>query len=332
MKPDLESDPFGEHHPKGSRRRYQLLGGRFDFHSNSEPLLRIVDAAYAGLPQHRLSAAVPEFAVSLQRLAGRGATAAAAAPLNMLSGAGFVGGATAASSFVVVAPRERTALVGISAHMMHHAYHVRYESIEFAVFMLAARVQGLVPLHGACVGRAGRGLLLMGASGSGKSTLALFSLLHGLDFLAEDSVFVAPGTMLATGVPNYLHVRNDSLRWLGADPSAAIIRSSPVIRRRSGVRKFEVDLRSTGFALAPKPLRVCGVIFLSPRLCRPGSPLRRLSKRELRAGLQSTQAYAAHQPGWSSFCAGAMQIPAFELRRGPHPNGAVQALKKLLAQ
>jgi serine kinase of HPr protein (carbohydrate metabolism regulator) len=61
-----------------------------------------------------------------------------------------------------------------------NAYLTRYELIEFAVFTLAQRVQGLVPLHAACVGRAGRGLLLMGGSGAGKSTLALHCLARRL--------------------------------------------------------------------------------------------------------------------------------------------------------
>ena len=52
----------------------------------------------------------------------------------------------------------------------------RYEMLEFAVFTLASRVQGVVPLHAACIGRRGRGLLLMGDSGAGKSTAALLGL------------------------------------------------------------------------------------------------------------------------------------------------------------
>jgi hypothetical protein len=57
--------------------------------------------------------------------------------------------------------------------MLRFPYHARYELIEFAVFTLAARAQGLVPLHAACVGEEGRGLLLMGESGAGKSTASL---------------------------------------------------------------------------------------------------------------------------------------------------------------
>jgi len=98
--------------------------------------------------------------------------------------------------------------------MRRFPYHTRYELIEFAVFTLAARVQSLVSLHAACVGHGGRGVLLLGPSGSGKSTVALQCLLQGLDFVAEDSVFVETGSMLTTGIANFMHVRSDSLRWV----------------------------------------------------------------------------------------------------------------------
>ena len=51
------SDPFQERVTDPLRRRYSLLGQPFCFESNSRPLLRLVDAAYAGLPAHHLNSA-----------------------------------------------------------------------------------------------------------------------------------------------------------------------------------------------------------------------------------------------------------------------------------
>src|SRR5258708_36266490 len=133
--------------------------------------------------------------------------------------------------------------------MLRFPYHTRYEVIEFAVFTLASRAQRLVPLHAACVGLDGRGILLMGPSGSGKSTVALQCLLDGFDFLSEDSVFVAPNSMRATGTANFLHVREDSLCWLGRSRARSMIRNSPIIRRRSGAGQFERDLPRGAFTL-----------------------------------------------------------------------------------
>ncbi len=329
--PDLYPDPFEERSSLLLRDNLQLLGGRFRFESNSHRLLHLVDRAYAGLPQHRLSRTPPRMRVGLVlRTAGSRHSRGNPPELEMLSGAGFLGGATAPSDFVAISPAQHAALVGVSARMLRFPYHTRYELIEFAVFTLAARIQGLVSLHAACVGKHGRGLLLMGPSGAGKSTVALGTLLQGLDFVSEDSTFVAPDTMLATGVANFLHVRADSLRWVTRARDAAAIRRSPVIQRRSGVRKFEVDLRRGSYRLAPEPLKLASVVFLSARSAGAGPLLTPLSRKDLLAKLCAAQAYAARQPHWGAFSRNVARLGGFELRRGRHPLESVEALADLL--
>jgi len=332
--PDLLADPFRERSARMIREPFQLLGGRFRFETNSRELLRVVDSAYAGLPRHRLSEVVPRLRVGLllsPRGQPRPSRRLEPSTLDMFSTAGFLGGATDSSDFAIIAPQERAALVVVSPKMLRFPYHTRYELIEFAVFTLAARTQGLVPLHAACVGRSGRGILLMGSSGAGKSTVALQCLLQGLDFLSEDAVFVAPDTLRATGIANFLHVRADSLRWIDRDSDAAPIRNSPVIRRRSGVKKFELDLRREGYRLAASPPRIGALVFLSAKKSLDGPLLRPLSKSTLLARLASTQAYAASQPGWPAFARRLANVGGFELRRGRHPLEAVEALRSLLA-
>jgi hypothetical protein len=329
--PDLYADPFGERTPT-LREHLQLLGARFQFQSNSRQLLHLVESAYRGLPRHRLSNAAPRLRVRLQLMSAgpqRSRRRLEPPPLNMISGGGFLGGATHGSNFVVLSPQERSALVGISPKMLRFPYHTRYELIEFAVFSLAQRVQGLVSLHAACVGLGGRGVLMMGPSGAGKSTVALLCLLQGLDFLSEDAVFVAPDSLLATGVANFLHVPANSLGWIERE-NAAVIRHSPVIRRRSGVKKFELDLRRGGHRLAASPLQIGAVVFLSPRSAGTGPLLIPLSKSEMLGKLAKAQAYAANQPEWPMFKRRVGRLDAFELRRGLHPIEAVEALRALL--
>ena len=332
MAPDLSADPFEERSQIIGHDHFQLLGGRFQFESNSPQLLRLVDSAYLGLPRHRLSTVAPHLRVRLllsPREPPRSRRRSEPPPLSMFSGLGHLGGATDSSNFVVLSPPERTALAMLSQKMLRFPYHTRYEYIEFAVFTLASRCQGLVSLHAACVGRGGRGILLMGPSGSGKSTVTLHCLLQGFDMLSEDSVFVAPDTMLATGIANFLHVRPDSLRLLGETRVAAAIRKSPIIRRRSGVRKFEVDLRRGAFRLAASPLKITAVVFLSPQSAGDRSLLTPLAKSALLAKLRADQAYAANQPTWPAFCKSVLGLNAFELRRGNHPLEAVEALRAL---
>ena len=333
----IESDPFGEGVSARARKAISLLGGRFRFESNSKELLALVDTAYAGLPNQQFLSMPKTFRVKLMltpapaRFSRRSAARhKEPPPVAMLQGAGFLGSATPSSTFVVLSPKERAGLVCVSEEMLRFPYHLRYEVIEFAVFTLACRAQGLVPLHAACVGLDGHGILLMGPSGSGKSTVALQCLLDGFDFLSEDSVFVAPNSMRATGTANFLHVREDSLCWLGRSRARSMIRNSPIIKRRSGVEKFEVDLRRGGFKLAKAPLKIIGVAFLSSRPAGTGPLLRSLSTSETLARLKREQAYGASLPQWRAFSRNLLRLGGFEVRRGAHPSASVEALRSLL--
>src|SRR5579862_1944704 len=129
MAPDLYVDPFGELSGTAARRDLQLLGARFRFESNSRPLLRLVDAAFANLPRHRLSATMPRLSVRLVSRSAGGPyprRRLEPPPLGMYSGAGLLAGATDRSDFVVLSPRERSALVVLSPSMMRFPYHARY--------------------------------------------------------------------------------------------------------------------------------------------------------------------------------------------------------------
>ena len=186
-------DPFNERSRRIFRRRIGLLGAKFEFQSNSARLLRLVDDAYARLPAHRLSRHSPVIRVSMQLREGSRLASREPPQLRTQGGGGLLCGAIDADNFAALSPATRSGLIAVSREMLRFPYHARYELLEFAVFTLASRVQGLVPLHGACVGSKGRGLLLIGESGAGKSTLMLQCMLQGLDLLAEDAVFVEPG-------------------------------------------------------------------------------------------------------------------------------------------
>lgn len=328
--PDISSDPFGERRRGVRRATLQLLGARFVFESESAELMRLVDWAFAGLPRHTLSARVPRLAVRLVLGGNAGSRKSdEPAPLAMSSGVGFLCGASPKTSMTAVHPSGHAALVVVERELLRYPYHARYELIEFAVFTLAARTQELMPLHAACVGSGSRGLLLIGDSGAGKSTAVLHCALEGLDVVSEDSLFVAPRTLLATGVANFLHVRRDSLRFLSG-PDASLIRRAPIIQRRSGVRKFEVDLRRRRFRLAPRPLEIQGLVMLSARNAGGEPQLVPLARREAVARLRASQPYAAGQQGWRILAQRLRAVPTFELRRGRHPRDSAAVLRQLL--
>ena len=325
-------DPFGERRRCALRARLQLLGGQFDFETDSARLLRLVRLAYARLPAHRFPQAAPHIRVRLVLTppaprAGRGVEPP---PVRPLAADGILCGAMDGGGFVTLTVPGRSALIVVPHHLLRYAYHARYELLEFAVYVLAARVQQLVPLHAACVGRAGEGILLLGPSGAGKSTLVLHCLHEGLDFLAEDSVLVRPQGMLATGVANFLHLRADALRFLDRTTRAAVLRSSAIIRRRSGVRKLEIDLRRPAYRLAAAPLRIRAMLFLSTRRASSDRLLVPLHRSAVLERLALSQRYAAHQPGWGAFRNRVGALPAYELRRGAHPHESVEVLRGLL--
>jgi hypothetical protein len=119
------------------------------------------------------------------------------------------------------------------------------------------------------------------------------------------------------------------LRWIDKRDATAI-RESPVISRRSGVKKFEVDLRQGRYRLAAAPVQLAAVIFLSTASAHGGALLQPLSREQTLKRLAAEQPYAANQPGWAGFCRKVSQQGAFELRRGRHPGEAVTALRDFL--
>ncbi len=318
-----------------SSRCQQAIGGRFRFRSDSAAMLDVAEAACGGLAPLRFGKVGPDLDVELHLLPRRRATASPEPPpVRTRLGPRLQAGIMDAGNYVLVSPRRRRARVVASADMLDHAYNVRYELVEFAILLLAARCQGLVPLHAACVGRNGRGVLLLGDSGAGKSTLALHSLLRGLDFLSEDATFVEPGRMLATGLSNFLHVQRDALAGIADDAARRWIAGSPVIRRRSGVEKFEADLRRAppGLRLAQAPLELVATVILSRHAGDgPDAALTPATRADLAACVASDQAYAMGQPGWDRFEQWALHAPAYHLRRGPQPASSVDALQRILA-
>jgi len=330
-------DVFGER-TIDATLQVRVLGCEFEFVANDRRLLSLVRRAYAGLPEPAISNGSSRFRIVLRLTDSRVEKGVATsnrtpAAAKLHSGAGFLCGMVDADNFLIVAPQQGTALISVSRSMFDHPYHLRYEMIEFAVYLLAARAQGWIPLHAACVGRVGKGVLIIGASGAGKSTVALHCMQQGMEFLAEDSVLISPDALRAFGVANFLHLRVGADYFLPKIP--AWIRTSPVIRRRSGVKKFEIDLRATEYRLAARPLQIKSVVFLSPaqipkRVRASGGLLQPLTATALRKRLGDTQAYATSQSGWSNFVARISRLNSYVLHRAQHPAEQVAAIESLL--
>jgi len=326
------ADPFGEFRCTGLQREFHLIGARFEFRSHSAELIALVDTAYAGLPHHLFDAGQPPLRVDLSLIEDDALAGVEEPPVpRMQGGGGLFGAIIDGANFAFAAPAARGATVSISRGLLkRHRYHARYELLEFAVFMLASRAQELVALHAACVGWQGRGALLIGDSGAGKTTLALQCLLEGLEFLTEDASFVEPATLQATGVANFLHPRLDALQFIEPQSRRAQVAASPMIRRRSGVEKLELDLRTCGGLLAAAPQKLAALVFVCAEVARSGPLLRPIAAADAKARMRASQAGAARLGNWTAFEAGFMQLPLLELRRGGHPSEGTAALRGLL--
>jgi len=329
---DIPRDPFGEDRARALRWRTRVLGSSVEFTSNSRELLGIAREAFARVPQHRWPRGTRRtLRINLQCARDGTSPARARPPRPVLSsGAGLLCAHVDASNFVLVDPGAARSLVQVSDSMLRHRQLVRYEMIEFAAIMLATREQELVALHAGCVGAGGRGVLLLGASGAGKSTLTLHAALSGLNFLAEDSVFVQPATLCATGLSAYTHAREDALHLIADRRVRQVARRAPRIQRRSGVRKREIDLRRGIVRLAPRPLRIVATVVLSARPAHDAGPLVRLSAAQLRRVLRAEQPFAAARPGWKEFERRVLRAGGFRLHRVPPADG-VSSLRELLS-
>src|SRR5688572_1947881 len=329
----LDQDPFGEHAAMQHRGRFDVLGVRIFARSNSRRLMALFEEAFGSLPPHGLGPAAPRIDLTLSlALAPTAMRTRRDVPrLRLHSGAGFLSGVIDANNFVLVSAEQRRALICVDRGMLAFPYHVRYELMEFAIYTLVPRVLGLVPWHGAAVASHGRAVLLTGPTGSGKSTAFLSCALSGFDLLSEDAVFLEPRSLRTTGCANFLHLRTDGMEAVRDPGLRAAIRRSPVIRRRSGVQKFEYDLRHSSMRMAPRAPRLAAVIALSSRRARGSQLLEPLSPAQTLAWLRREQPYACTQPCWDDFCRSLEGLPAYRLLRGRYPEDAADALRRLLS-
>jgi len=327
------SDPFAERSSAPLRKRLNVLGADFTVESSNAAALQLAVDAFGELPRIRLAREPRRFRVRIVN-SGHGATwprGAAPPPPRLTAGNGLLCATVDASNFAIIDLAQARALVSLSPAMLRHPYYARYELIELAMVTLASRGQSLVPLHAACIGAGGSGVLLMGPSGAGKSTLALHALARGMQLLSEDSAFVAAATLRATGTPNYLHVTPSALRFLGRGPLLSQLRRSPMICRRSGTQKHELDLRTVPGRIAKAPLQIAAMVFLSRKPTTRASALEPLGRRASLQRLRREQPYAAGLSNWRAFERRTSVLPAYELRRTAHPDAAIDQLRALLA-
>ena len=150
-------------------------------------------------------------------------------------------------------------------------------------------------LHAAGLSIDGKGVLLPGTSGAGKSTLTIALLRKGLDFLTDDTIFLAPGRegprMLA--FPDEIDVTYETCRMF---PELSFLTDLP---KRAGSRKWQVHAEevygsNTSWECRPSVIVFPRVGDLGKSVLRPmssGEALLELAPNILLTGSISTQAH-----------------------------------------
>jgi hypothetical protein len=325
------ADPFDEDTPLPLTRRCVVLGQVVEFRTHDAAWLALVDAAYGGLPAAVMQPEAPALRVDLfvQDAAPTWPQGAAPPAPQMLGGAGVRGALLDANHAALAVLDTGRAVVRLSRALLAHSYHARYEFLEFAVYVLAQHARGMLPLHAGCVALGDAAVLIVGDSGAGKSTLSLLALAEGLQFLTEDSCFVDPASLDVVGVPNFLHLRFDALDWLQDAAWRERVQASAVIHRRSGVAKWELDMRGGWAPLAAGLPVLRHLVFASSRPAGEQPLLRSLGTDEVLARLRDTQPYGARHAGWAAFEHTLAGVQGWELRRGAHARQGAQALAAL---
>jgi hypothetical protein len=93
-----------------------------------------------------------------------------------------------ANNYSIVDLEQNTAKISLSQAALQHPLYTKYFLLGAPVCCIATHLA--TPLHAACVGLNGRGVLLCGDSGAGKSTLAYACARSGWTYVSDDATFL----------------------------------------------------------------------------------------------------------------------------------------------
>ncbi len=118
------------------------------------------------------------------------------------------------------------------------ASFLRYFFLEVAV-LTTLQQQHLAPIHGACVSREGRGIVLCGPSSAGKSTLAYACSRAGWTYVSDDATFLvrSASPRYAIGNCHTIRFRENTKRFF---PELFHL---PASRRANGSQRIEAFTR-----------------------------------------------------------------------------------------
>jgi hypothetical protein len=144
-----------------------------------------------------------------------------------------------AENYAVSDTRQRFAFAWLTPAAVKNRAYLRYHFLEGTSWSLLGPLY-LSSVHGACVQRAGHGVLLCGDCGSGKSSLAYACARRGWTFLADDSASLIRSRQgrVVTGNPHHMHFAESAIQLFPE------LRDQRLMPRASGETAIELATAS----------------------------------------------------------------------------------------
>src|ERR1043166_5799370 len=181
-----------------------------------------------------------------------------------------------ARNFGICDTRARMGTAWITASAAEDTAYLRYYFLEAMAYQLIASLY-LTPIHGACVVRNERGVILCGDSGAGKSSLAYACARRGWTYVTDDATYlIRCGKREVVGNAHQIRLRPEAS---GIFPELA---GHAVTVRGKGKPSIEIRTRAVASITATPRAGVHRLVFLRRSAGGPAR-LKSLDKAEARA-------------------------------------------------
>ena len=295
-------DPFLRQTPLELHSVYYPLGFPLQLKTNSPQLLRAAERSWGGRPQ-----AFDKPAFELRAIVEPGGEHP---PDPVYRGHGLLMSIVSDSrNFAVCDYTRHFAFCRLNAAAADDLAFTGYYFLEaIANFSLAQLY--LAPVHGACVARNGRGVLLCGASGAGKTSLAYFCATRGWTYVSDNESWLARDReRLLIGNPQSIRFRESAADLF---PELGAMEAAP---HANGKVSIVANPKSLGVMETAWQCQVERVVFLSwksPFAASPWAVSRELALERLMADLPVYEDHVREeQRAALSVIAG---LQAFEMR------------------
>jgi hypothetical protein len=163
-----------------------------------------------------------------------------------------------ADNYCIIDLERGQAKITVSDASLRYPLYVQYFLLGTPTCCIATRCA--TPVHAACVGLDGRGVLLCGDSGAGKSTLSYACARAGWTYTCDDASYLLNGgtKRLVTGNCHQVRFRSSAAELFEE------IRDAELTPRAAGKPSIELPTAPMGITCAPK-MRVDFIVFLNRR-------------------------------------------------------------------